>query len=167
MSTKTIIVFDEVTFDIDKFSAISIDEGENIVQIALYLENSRHVIHTLNNLKSADNSTVLALKLLKSFYDNAILSVFNKISSNKITDNCFNMRELEKEVQEKILNLVIKLEENSEYRKANQLIYNATVDSLSYTKEEVDKAIELVEALEKDWYTKGLLEIKQIFNKTR
>ena len=88
--SKIRIIFKNITFDLDKFTAIAVEENNNCIEVAIYLERSRHVVYRVNNLKNADVLSIKSAELVKHFYDQAIglgIRAVDKDTTNMFGEN--------------------------------------------------------------------------------
>lgn len=152
---KELVILESVTFDIEKLSSISIDETDKVMQVALYLENSRHVLHSINNLKSADSSQILEAKLLKTFYDTVILEVLRSGRQGRLSNNCWDFKVIEQKARGLISTFIINLESTPEYKEALNSLYNGEPNTVD--------AISIIKKLEDNTYREAALALEVIF----
>ena len=152
-----LVYLKRVTFDIDKVSCISIEETDRAVDVVLYLENSRHVIHRLNINGTEEYSDIKSVELIKEFYDQLILEVLRRDRTGNLSKRGENFKHLELKLDNIVDNFKNYFLTNEEYLRLNNESLN--IETFSEALEVRNK----IEGISKEVYDNAVYEISRLF----
>lgn len=161
------ILFKNITFDLEKFTAVAIEENNNSLEVAIYLERSRHVVYRLKNLKTADEISIKLVELVKFFYDQAIGYGFRAI--DKDTTSIFGESFIyaENGLEELLKDFLKSFKTNEDYLKAKKNLDDYTEKISSgeeFSLDTLDDLVENVDDIVKKQMVLLKSDIKRLFS---
>lgn len=152
-----LVYLKRVTFDHDTVRCISIEETEKSIDIVMYLDNSRHVLHRIDLTKSNDYADIVSAELIKEFYDQLMVEMYRRVKSNQLSKNGENFKHYEKELDKIVNNFKNWFITNEEYNKLSNDRLN--VETLEEAFEIRDKIDELSQKI----YNEAVYAIDRLF----
>lgn len=162
-----IVFLESTTFDMDKFNSISVEESKDTLDVVLYLDGSKHLLHRLQGVSHADNITIKSIMLYKKLYDELLCGILRKKDSNSTLSRYVNYKEKEREAKNKIKQLLFDIANNSVYAKLSKDVnkYMGLVDdNTGNYADEFYNCLKIMNQIEEEYISKYEVEIDCLLN---
>lgn len=162
-----LVFLESTTFDMDKFTSISVEESKDSLDIVLYLDRSKHLLHRLQGVSYADNITIKSIMLYKKLYDELLYRIPRRKESNRALYGCVNYKETERKAKNKIKQLLVDITKDSEYAKlredANRYMGLLDDNNPNYA-DELDNCLKNINQIEEEYISKCEVELEVCLN---